>query len=170
MNLLISRHGFRGGRAAAVALFAAQLVLLPECARSIRGEDAAPAATAPESVKPAPAQETPPTSAEEAPHGRTKAKIPPPLKTYQGREIAVTMHYTGAPWLVRESREREEDCTTMLKALNLKSGQVICDMGCGNGFYTLKLAGLVGKEGQVLAVDIQPEMLSLLRRAPTPTI
>jgi len=90
-------------------------------------------------------------------------KIPPPLKFYKGREIADAMHYSGAPWLVRESREREEDCATMLKALNVKPGQTVCDMGCGNGFYTLKLAKLVGEKGQVLAVDIQPEMLSLLK-------
>ncbi|HEV2969946.1 MAG TPA: class I SAM-dependent methyltransferase [Pirellulales bacterium] len=92
----------------------------------------------------------------------TAEKAPPPLKYYKGREIADAMHYSGASWLVRESREREEECTTMLKALHLKPGQTVCDMGCGNGFYTLKLSSLVGKEGQVLAVDIQPEMLSLL--------
>ncbi len=90
-------------------------------------------------------------------------KAPPPLKFYKGREIADAMHYAGAGWLVRESREREEECTTMLKALHLKPGQTVCDMGCGNGFYTLKLSSLVGKDGQVFAVDIQPEMLSLLR-------
>jgi cyclopropane fatty-acyl-phospholipid synthase-like methyltransferase len=89
-------------------------------------------------------------------------KTPLPLKFYKGREIADAMHYSGASWLVRESREREEECSTMLKALHLKPGQTVCDMGCGNGFYTLKLAKLVGEKGQVLAVDIQPEMLSLL--------
>jgi SAM-dependent methyltransferase len=90
-------------------------------------------------------------------------KSPPPPKFYKGREIADAMHYAGAGWLVRESRERDEECSTMLKALHVKPGQTVCDMGCGNGFYTLKLSSLVGKEGQVLAVDIQPEMLSLLR-------
>ena len=35
-------------------------------------------------------------------------KIPPGLTHYMGREIAQTMHYTGAPWLVRESRERRK--------------------------------------------------------------
>jgi ubiquinone/menaquinone biosynthesis C-methylase UbiE len=41
-------------------------------------------------------------------------------------------------------------------------------MGCGNGFYSLPLAALVGESGKVLAVDIQPEMLQLLsRRAAT---
>ena len=39
-------------------------------------------------------------------------------------------------------------------------------MGCGNGFYTLKLARLTGPKGKVYAVDIQQEMLDLL--APRP--
>jgi precorrin-6B methylase 2 len=87
---------------------------------------------------------------------------PPPKTHYMGRQIAVTMHYLGAPWLMRDSRQREEDCQTLLSALGVKPGQVVCDMGCGNGFYTLQLAQLVGEKGRVLAVDIQPEMLRLL--------
>ena len=79
-----------------------------------------------------------------------------------GREIAQTMHYTGAPWLVRESRQREEDCRLLLEALRIQPGQTICDLGCGNGFYTLELARRVGPEGTVYAVDIQPQMLRLL--------
>ncbi|TWT33064.1 class I SAM-dependent methyltransferase [Blastopirellula retiformator] len=90
-------------------------------------------------------------------------EIPPALTEYKGRTIAQTMHYLGAPWLIRESREREEDCTTMLKNLGLKPGMTACDMGCGNGFYTLKMAKAVGENGKVLAVDIQPEMLRLLQ-------
>jgi FkbM family methyltransferase len=73
------------------------------------------------------------------------------------------MHYLGAPWLVRESREREEDCRTLLDQLDIKPGQTACDVGCGNGFYTLKLARLVGPQGKVYAVDVQPEMLRMLR-------
>jgi len=90
--------------------------------------------------------------------------IPPAQTHHLGREIAQTMHYTGAPWLVRESRQREEDCRTMLEALDLRPGQTVCDMGCGNGFYTLQLARLVGPRGLVYAVDIQPEMLQMLAR------
>ena len=90
--------------------------------------------------------------------------IPPAQMHHMGREIAQTMHFTGAPWLVRESRQREEDCRTMLKALGVKPGQTVCDMGCGNGFYTLQLARLVGPRGVVYAVDVQPEMLQMLVR------
>lgn len=82
---------------------------------------------------------------------------------YLGREIAQTMHYAGAPWLIRESRQREEDCEKMLKNLGVKPGMTVCDMGCGNGFYSLKLAEMVGENGKVLAIDIQPEMLRLLQ-------
>lgn len=89
-------------------------------------------------------------------------EIPPAATHHMGREIAQTMHYTGAPWLVRESRQREEDCRLLLEALRIKKGQRICDLGCGNGFYTLELARRVGPEGVVYAVDIQPEMLRML--------
>lgn len=87
---------------------------------------------------------------------------PAPLTEYKGRTIAPTMTYHGADWLTRKEREQEEHCKTLLKALNVKPGQAICDMGCGNGFYTLRLAKFVGKKGRVLAVDVQPEMLHLL--------
>jgi len=94
--------------------------------------------------------------------GPADGEIPPAKPKYMGREIAQTMHYQGAPWLMRETRQREEDCETLLQALNVQPGQVVCDMGCGNGFYTLQLAKLVGEKGKVLAVDIQPEMLHML--------
>jgi ubiquinone/menaquinone biosynthesis C-methylase UbiE len=96
---------------------------------------------------------------------RADDTVPPPLKYYFGREIAQTMHYDGAPWLVRDSREREEDGATMIKQLKIQPGWTVCDMGCGNGYHTLKIARLVGPKGKVLAVDIQPEMLTLLREA-----
>jgi len=88
--------------------------------------------------------------------------IPPPLTHFMGREIAQTMHFTGAPWLVRESRQREEDCRLLIEALEIQPGQTVCDMGCGNGFYTLELARRVGPRGLVYAVDVQPEMLRML--------
>jgi ubiquinone/menaquinone biosynthesis C-methylase UbiE len=93
---------------------------------------------------------------------QTDAEIPPALETYMGRRIAVTMHYLGAPWLVRDNRENQERCSLMLANLGVKPGMTVCDMGCGNGFYAIQMAKMVGAEGTVLAVDIQPEMLKLL--------
>ena len=89
-------------------------------------------------------------------------ETPPALTEYKGRQIAQTMHYDGAPWLIRENRENEERCSLMLASLGVKRGMTVCDMGCGNGFYSVQLAKLVGESGKVLGVDIQPEMLKML--------
>jgi 2-polyprenyl-3-methyl-5-hydroxy-6-metoxy-1,4-benzoquinol methylase len=83
---------------------------------------------------------------------------------YMGRRIADTMGYLGAPWLIRETRELEENPSVVLEQLGLMPGMSVCDLGCGNGFYTLLMAQKVGPTGKVYAVDIQPEMLQLLSR------
>ena len=49
--------------------------------------------------------------------------IPPPVATYKGREIAQTMHYLGAPWLTRESRDREEDCASLAQSIANPAGR-----------------------------------------------
>jgi len=72
-----------------------------------------------------------------------KAKKSRPLTEYMGREIAMTMHYAGAEWLIRNEREREERCSLLLDNLGLKTGMTVCDMGCGNGFYALPIAKLL---------------------------
>ncbi len=79
-----------------------------------------------------------------------------------GRRIAPTMHWEGAEWLVRETRESEEHTSRMIAALCLERGAVVCDLGCGVGVVTLPLTHLVGDEGLVLAVDIQHQMLERL--------
>ncbi|QDU55431.1 class I SAM-dependent methyltransferase [Aeoliella mucimassa] len=93
--------------------------------------------------------------------GKTPAERLNPQE-FMGRRIANTMHYLAADWLTRTTREREEACSKLLKALPIERGQTVCDLGCGNGFYTLQLARRVGSKGTVWAVDIQPEMLELL--------
>ena len=43
-------------------------------------------------------------------------------------------------------------------------GDTVVDVGCGLGFFTMALAELVGPDGRVVAVDLQPEMLARARR------
>lgn len=42
----------------------------------------------------------------------------------------------------------------------VSKGDTAVDIGCGPGFFTLELARIAGDRGQVLAVDLQEEMLS----------
>ncbi len=88
--------------------------------------------------------------------------LPRPLKRYKGRRIAPYMTWHGAVWLTRPERAQEEQTDKLLAALKIKPGQTVCDLGCGNGYYTLELARMVGPKGKVLAVDIQQEMLHML--------
>lgn len=102
---------------------------------------------------------------QEPPHQDThEEQLPAPLSEYMGRRIAATMHWSGAEWLLRETRESEEHTTRMITALDLCAGQVVCDFGCGVGYVALPMAKLVLPEGRILALDIQPEMLAALEK------
>lgn len=85
-------------------------------------------------------------------------------KFYLGREIALVMGHEGAGWLERPEREEEEQPTKLLQALDLKPGLVVADIGAGSGYHTFRIADRVGPTGKVYAVDIQQEMLDLMRR------
>lgn len=85
-------------------------------------------------------------------------------KFYMGREIAHVMGFPAATWLERSEREEEERTTLMVKSLKLKPGMTVADIGAGSGRISLMMAEHVGDEGQVLAVDIQQEMLDLIRK------
>lgn len=82
-------------------------------------------------------------------------------KFYMGREIAHVMGHQGADWLERSDREQTELPNEVVKQMNLKPTDVVADIGAGTGYFTFRIAPQV-KQGKVLAVDIQPEMLAII--------
>ncbi|ACB86261.1 class I SAM-dependent methyltransferase [Natranaerobius thermophilus] len=60
-----------------------------------------------------------------------------------------------------DSKERREKLPpkTILKQLGLKKGDIVADIGCGSGFFTIPAGELVGEQGKVFALDISSEML-----------
>ena len=83
-------------------------------------------------------------------------------KTYMGREIAQVMGHLGAGWLERPEREREEAPAKLVELLKLRPADTVADLGAGTGYFSFRMARQV-PQGKVYAVDIQPEMLTLLR-------
>ena len=81
-------------------------------------------------------------------------------KWYMGREIAHVMGFQGIDWLERESREKEEKTSKLLKNMKIEQNDVIADIGAGSGYHVFKMAPLASK---VFAVDIQEEMLESMR-------
>ncbi len=82
-------------------------------------------------------------------------------KWYMGREIAYVMGASGAAWLERDERQKEENTNLAIKNMKLQPTDVVADMGAGSGYYTFRMAPLVPK-GKVYAVDVQDEMINLL--------
>src|SRR6188474_98899 len=80
-----------------------------------------------------------------------------------GREYAWPMGLAGAPWLDREEREAEEAPARALSIMKVTPGSSVADIGAGSGYFTARLARLVGPTGKVYAADIQAGMLDLIR-------
>ena len=68
--------------------------------------------------------------------------------------------YPGEEALRRKWRKPE----TTLKAIGLHSGMVFMDIGCGDGFFAIPAAQLVGEKGRVYAVDIDDSAIDRLKR------
>jgi ubiquinone/menaquinone biosynthesis C-methylase UbiE len=71
------------------------------------------------------------------------------------------------PWmgylLLNPLRKLKESPTKILGPF-VDEGMVVLEPGCAMGFFTLPLARMVGPEGKVVAVDLEPRMLSKLER------
>jgi SAM-dependent methyltransferase len=81
---------------------------------------------------------------------------------YEGRPIASTCSYLGADWLDRPEREAREQPERVLDLLKIAPGSTVADLGAGTGYFTVRMARRVGPTGEVLATELQPEMLRLL--------
>ena len=64
----------------------------------------------------------------------------------------------AAPW-----RRLWQDPRTLLQPF-VTEGMTVLEPGPGMGFFTVEAARLVGPSGRVVAVDVQPRMLDVLRR------
>jgi ubiquinone/menaquinone biosynthesis C-methylase UbiE len=88
----------------------------------------------------------------------------PGVHPVSGRVYARTMGVEGAPWLERRERESEEEPDLALRLLRIRRGATVADVGAGSGYFTVRLAKIVGPMGKVYASDIQAGMLTLLQQ------
>ncbi|MBW3563540.1 MAG: class I SAM-dependent methyltransferase [Acidobacteria bacterium] len=84
------------------------------------------------------------------------------LESFPERNPAPVMAFEGAEWLERPTRAIEERPDIVLDAMDLRNGDMVAEIGSGTGYYARRLAKEVSPDGEVWAVDIQPEMLELM--------
>ena len=65
---------------------------------------------------------------------------------------------------LQRGRAKWQKPDRVLRALPVRPGQIVADVGAGPGFWTLPLARRVGRRGHVFALDPEPAALAVLRR------
>jgi ubiquinone/menaquinone biosynthesis C-methylase UbiE len=82
--------------------------------------------------------------------GRDRYGNPKDLKTYLGR-------------LLSPERDAWQMPDRVVRALGLEKGQTVGEIGAGPGYFTLRLARAVGRDGAVLAVEVDERLIAILR-------
>ena len=57
----------------------------------------------------------------------------------------------------RKASDPKNKPDEILEALELQQGQRVADIGAGGGYFSLRFAEAVGKDGRVFAVDTNPK-------------
>ena len=61
-----------------------------------------------------------------------------------------------------DARDRLGEAEQVIEFAGLKAGMSVADIGAGEGYYTVRLAPVVGRRGRVLAEDIVPQTIDQL--------
>lgn len=70
-------------------------------------------------------------------------------------------------WADEASRDKAGEATKVMRIVNIRAGQTVADIGAGSGYYTMRVAPVVGPGGRVIAQDIVPRYLDDLKRRTT---
>ena len=68
----------------------------------------------------------------------------------------------SAAYSNEDARDSVREAQTVMELAAVQPGMYVADIGAGEGYYTVRLAPLVGKRGRVLAQDIVPETRNAL--------
>ncbi|WP_332812351.1 class I SAM-dependent methyltransferase [Sphingomonas sp.] len=70
-------------------------------------------------------------------------------------------------YLNEDARDSVGEANRVMELAEIRPGMSVADVGAGEGYYTVRLAPLVGPKGRVLAQDIVPETRDNLARRVT---
>ncbi|MDH3878512.1 MAG: class I SAM-dependent methyltransferase, partial [Desulfobacterales bacterium] len=76
----------------------------------------------------------------------------------------MTKHHETKPTGAGKNSFGLIDSAKFFQELDLKTGSTFLDVACGWGAYSLAASDIIGKDGQVYAVDLWEEGISSLRK------
>lgn len=65
----------------------------------------------------------------------------------------------------RKASDPKNKPDQILRILGLQPGQNVADIGAGGGYFSLRFAELIGKEGKVFAVDTNSKFLEFIKNS-----
>lgn len=68
----------------------------------------------------------------------------------------------GNAFSTEQARDDRREATRVMDLAQIAPGMTVADIGAGDGYYTVRLAARVGKQGRVLAQDIDESALKRL--------
>jgi ubiquinone/menaquinone biosynthesis C-methylase UbiE len=68
----------------------------------------------------------------------------------------------GDAFSTEDARDRLGEAEEVMQLAGTKAGMSVADVGAGEGYYTVRLARVVGPKGRVLAEDIVPDIRDAL--------
>src|SRR3954451_13753341 len=68
----------------------------------------------------------------------------------------------GDAFSTEDARDRLGEAEEVMQLAGAKAGMSVADVGAGEGYYTVRLARVVGPKGRVLAEDIVPDIRDAL--------
>jgi SAM-dependent methyltransferase len=67
-------------------------------------------------------------------------------------------------WHDEKERDDAGEPQQLIRLLGVKPGMTVADIGAGSGYYVVRLSPIVGTSGRIIAEDVQPDYLQVLRR------
>jgi ubiquinone/menaquinone biosynthesis C-methylase UbiE len=74
------------------------------------------------------------------------------------------LHHHSKFYNDEKERRKWQNPEAILPETGVKKGSIFVDVGCGEGFFAVPAARIVGKNGKVYALDIDEESIAILRK------
>ncbi len=91
-----------------------------------------------------------------------QAQRPAPLDAFPAPTRPVAS-IVAPRWVDESTRDQLQEAELVLRALGVRAGMTVADIGAGDGYYVSHLVPLLGDSGRVFAVDVEPRYLAMLR-------
>ena len=95
------------------------------------------------------------------------APAEPSAPVDHGHDATIKHSFDDVPKWVQvfddPGRDAWQKPDAVIRALGVAAGMTVADLGAGTGYFSVPLAKVVGAEGRVLAIDVEPKLVDYMK-------